>query len=45
MTHVIEIAVAFMAGVVAGVIVARLYWADFISKAKSIAADVEKKMG
>ena len=40
MTEVIEIAVAF----VAGVVVARLYWASLISKAKSMAANVEKRL-
>lgn len=45
MTQVIEITVAVAAAFVAGIIVARLYWASLISKAKSIAADVEKKIG
>ena len=40
MTQAIEIAAAF----VAGVIVARLYWATLISRAKSVAASVEKKI-
>ena len=40
MTQGIEIAAAF----VAGIIVARLYWAGLISKAKSVAASVEKKI-
>jgi hypothetical protein len=41
MTQAIEIAAAF----VAGIIVARLYWASLISKAKNIATNVEKKIG
>lgn len=40
MTQVIEIAAAF----VGGVIVARLYWGGLIAKAKSITSQVEKKL-
>jgi hypothetical protein len=40
MTQVIEICVAF----VGGVIVARLYWGGLISKAKSVASGLEKKL-
>jgi hypothetical protein len=40
MTQAIEIVAAF----VAGIIVARLYWAGLISRAKNIAASVEKKI-
>jgi hypothetical protein len=40
MTQMIEIGVAF----VVGVIVARLYWNGLISKAKSIASGLEKRL-
>jgi hypothetical protein len=40
MTHMIEIAAAF----VAGVIVARVYWARVIAEGKSLAAGVAKKL-
>ncbi|HXJ95026.1 MAG TPA: hypothetical protein VMT20_19470 [Terriglobia bacterium] len=39
-TQLIEIGAAF----VVGVIVARLYWNGLISKAKSITAELEKKL-
>ncbi len=40
MTQIIEIAAAF----VVGVIVARLYWSGMIAKAKSVKAELEKKL-
>jgi len=40
MTQVIEIVAAF----VAGIVVARLYWNSLISRAKNLAADVERKI-
>ena len=40
MTQMIEIGVAF----VVGVIVARLYWHELISKAKSATSGLEKKL-
>lgn len=40
MTQVIEIVIAF----VAGIVVARLYWSSLISRAKSVAAGLEKKI-
>jgi hypothetical protein len=40
MTQIIEIGAAF----IGGIIVARLYWNGLISKAKSIASGLEKKL-
>lgn len=40
LTHLIEIAAAFLTGI----IVARVYWSRLISEGKSLAASVAKKL-